>query len=286
MNEYLVRIEIDTGDLGGDEVSALRSAEARRAEELTREGRLNLLWRVPGRWANVGLWSAADKGHLQDVLATLPLHPYMAITIEDLEPHPSSPQSPVRKRAQQVPLSALPDLSLRTRSSDLPGARRVTEQPVALPDLPILSVRSRRGTRLAVSQGRPDAIHTWSSTRDLDVTSSFPVVRGSGADAALFEAASSALKTPQLNWSHSGAHGLDSSSARRHPGVTVDVGRLRRVALVRLAPDGTEVLQIRTVTTITIGGDEPLPLEDVGQLFEAVARGVVTVPDSAVVATA
>ena len=87
--EFLVTIEIE---LPVDPPDDLTRREAERARELAGEGLLVRLWRVPGRRANVGLWSAADATELHEALASLPLFPYMSIRVEALARHPSDPQ--------------------------------------------------------------------------------------------------------------------------------------------------------------------------------------------------
>jgi muconolactone D-isomerase len=90
--EFLVEIEVRwpaDGDPGRK--AALIKAEAERAAELAAAGRLLRLWRVPGRWANVGLWNAADAGELHEALASLPFFPWLDITVRPLAAHPSDP---------------------------------------------------------------------------------------------------------------------------------------------------------------------------------------------------
>lgn len=74
-------------------VDDLRRQEAHRAGELAAAGVLGRLWRVPGEWANWGLWVAADEPSLRDALATLPLYPYIALEVHQLDPHPSDPRA-------------------------------------------------------------------------------------------------------------------------------------------------------------------------------------------------
>jgi muconolactone D-isomerase len=90
--EFLVHIVIqppeslDAGTLG-----RLRQAEAARAWELADSGVLLRLWREPGQWANWGLWAARDEPDLQAALQSLPLRPYMDVTVHPLDAHPSDP---------------------------------------------------------------------------------------------------------------------------------------------------------------------------------------------------
>jgi muconolactone D-isomerase len=81
-------------------VDELRQAEAVRAAELAKKGHLVRLWRPPlgpGEWRSIGLFRATDEAELREVLASLPLHVWMKITITPLTPHPNDPE----KRASE-----------------------------------------------------------------------------------------------------------------------------------------------------------------------------------------
>src|SRR5262245_36898276 len=81
-------------------VDELRTAEALRASELTKAGCLVRLWRPPlgpGEWRSIGLFRAADEGELRDILASLPLHIWMQVTITPLNPHPNDPEYRARQ---------------------------------------------------------------------------------------------------------------------------------------------------------------------------------------------
>jgi muconolactone D-isomerase len=66
----------------------LRTAERARAVELREAGILKRLWRVPGRNATVGLYEAADPAELHDALMSLPMAPWLDVTVEALATHP------------------------------------------------------------------------------------------------------------------------------------------------------------------------------------------------------
>ena len=81
-------------------VDELRSAEALRASELTKAGHLVRLWRPPldpGEWRSIGLFRAADEAELHEILASLPLHIWMQVTITPLNPHPNDPEYRARQ---------------------------------------------------------------------------------------------------------------------------------------------------------------------------------------------
>jgi muconolactone D-isomerase len=90
--EFLVEIEVRWPPDGDPaERDRLIAAEGARARELVSDGRILRLWRVPGRWANVGLWAAADATELHTALASLPFFPWLHATVRPLARHPSDP---------------------------------------------------------------------------------------------------------------------------------------------------------------------------------------------------
>jgi muconolactone D-isomerase len=91
--EFLVYIEVTGIRAGSEEESALRTAEAARAAQLAAEGTLVRLWRVPGKRANWGIWHASDADRLHHALVSLPLFPYLSITVHPLAAHPNDPQT-------------------------------------------------------------------------------------------------------------------------------------------------------------------------------------------------
>ncbi len=88
--EFLVHMVVGRIDDGGGE-EHLRDQEAVRAAELARSGNLLRLWRVPGQRANWGIWRADDLDQLHHALASLPLFPFLTITVHPLAPHPNDP---------------------------------------------------------------------------------------------------------------------------------------------------------------------------------------------------
>ena len=93
MKEFLVEIVTTIPDGANPaEVDALRAAEAVRAKELAATGHLGRLWRPVGELRSIGLWRADNEADLHaDVLDTLPLRPWMSLTVTPLEPHPNDP---------------------------------------------------------------------------------------------------------------------------------------------------------------------------------------------------
>jgi muconolactone D-isomerase len=90
--EFIVEIEVRFPPDGDPaKKAALIEAEGKRARELAAEGRIKRLWRIPGRWANVGLWEAPDANELHKAIASLPFYPWLDVTVRPLALHPSDP---------------------------------------------------------------------------------------------------------------------------------------------------------------------------------------------------
>lgn len=71
---------------------ALVAAEAARAKELAEQGVIYRLWRIPGRWSNVGIWRAVDATQLHQAISSLPLYPWLSVEVTALARHPSDPE--------------------------------------------------------------------------------------------------------------------------------------------------------------------------------------------------
>ncbi|HKG51807.1 MAG TPA: muconolactone Delta-isomerase family protein [Actinomycetales bacterium] len=74
-------------------VDATTAREADRARTLGGEGRLVRLWRLPGEGRALGLWRAHDEADVQEIMASLPLYPWLSVETTPLTRHPSDPVS-------------------------------------------------------------------------------------------------------------------------------------------------------------------------------------------------
>jgi muconolactone delta-isomerase len=93
--EYLVEFEIDIppGAAQAD-IGRRTAAEAAAASDLVSRGQLVRLWTRaagPGSRRTVGLYRARDRLELDALLAALPLHEWMHVTVTPLEGHPNDP---------------------------------------------------------------------------------------------------------------------------------------------------------------------------------------------------
>ena len=92
--EFLVSIEVGWPPDGDPaELERLRAAEARRSAELAAAGTITRLWRKPGRFANWGLWRAADATELHAALSSLPMFAWLDVEVHPLAAHPSDPET-------------------------------------------------------------------------------------------------------------------------------------------------------------------------------------------------
>jgi muconolactone D-isomerase len=87
--EFLVHITVNLPpDLPEPRRSELVAAEQVRGRELIAEGTLVRIWRLPGRFANVSLYRAADATALHAAITSLPLWPWMEVHVDALAVHP------------------------------------------------------------------------------------------------------------------------------------------------------------------------------------------------------
>ena len=94
--EFLISMNIAVPAGMPDAAAAQTTArEADRARELASQGHLLRLWALPaepGQWHTLGLWSAATRGEMQEIVAALPQYDWMTLQTTPLSPHPSDPQ--------------------------------------------------------------------------------------------------------------------------------------------------------------------------------------------------
>lgn len=86
--EFLVKIQVDLPpQVTEEERSKLIDAEANRGRELQAAETIVRIWRIPGRTANVGIWSAPDPTALHEAIASLPMFPYLRADVTPLATH-------------------------------------------------------------------------------------------------------------------------------------------------------------------------------------------------------
>jgi muconolactone delta-isomerase len=93
--EYLVTMTTHVPDGTSEEAIAdIRAREAARARELAAQGHILRLWRpplAPGEWRTLGLFAAANRGELEQALASMPLRVWRSDEVTELAHHPNDP---------------------------------------------------------------------------------------------------------------------------------------------------------------------------------------------------
>ncbi len=88
---YMVHMQVNIpATLPKEEADRLKAEEKAYAQKLQREGTWRHLWRVAGQYANYSVFDVASNDALHNTLTSLPLYPYMAITVTPLAQHPSA----------------------------------------------------------------------------------------------------------------------------------------------------------------------------------------------------
>ncbi|MFD1716091.1 muconolactone Delta-isomerase family protein [Amnibacterium flavum] len=298
--EFLVRTDIDTGDLTFSEVDRLRSAEAARAAELIAEGRIVALWRLPGEWASYGLWRAADEDELHTALESLPLRAHMQIQVQLLARHPSDPRSRGDLGSDAAPswqLEPLPELKLRDRSAP---RRPDPSRAIELPALEPLQVRVKTSVPDAAGPVHPQsremagvaqfvvqvpAAANWIS--DDDVFSAIKTI--AQAEAPLLTASGSMISSRDgltfdgpldrpFSVTISGRVGLASyaspgSGSGAHA-YQLDIGAVSLEAAVVVSPEGDSAIQIRRRCHLTLIIPDGVPMAVVGTFAQRIQVGV------------
>jgi muconolactone D-isomerase len=86
---FLVEIAVDLPpDLQAEKRADLLAAELQRGRELKADGSIVAIWRIPGSLRNVAIWDRQDATELHDLIASLPLYPYMRVQVTALARHP------------------------------------------------------------------------------------------------------------------------------------------------------------------------------------------------------
>ena len=88
---YCVQMDVRVPhDVDPARIERLKAEEKARAQELQCAGKWRHLWRVAGRYANVSILDVADHDELHAILSSLPLFPFMEISVTPLARHPSA----------------------------------------------------------------------------------------------------------------------------------------------------------------------------------------------------
>lgn len=86
---FALKIEVSVpADVPQQQKNELRQRENDRAMELMKQGKLHRIWRVVGEVSNISIWEADTLEEMHANVGSLPLYPYMKVTVTPLIEHP------------------------------------------------------------------------------------------------------------------------------------------------------------------------------------------------------
>jgi len=89
--QFMVNIEVTVpADLPQKDKDDLRRRETDRALELMKANKLRRIWRIVGQVANFSVWEADSLEELHASIGSLPLYPYMKVTVTPVIQHPAT----------------------------------------------------------------------------------------------------------------------------------------------------------------------------------------------------
>ena len=90
--EFLINIKITwPADMDAAVKAKISTEERAHAAGLAKKGHLVRMWRVVGRRENWGLWRAVDATEMHAIISSLPVWPYMDVSVTPLAQHPVDP---------------------------------------------------------------------------------------------------------------------------------------------------------------------------------------------------
>jgi len=88
---YCVRMDVrPRHDIDPERFERLKAEEKAKAQDLQRSGKWRHLWRVAGHYSNISVFDVESHDELHGILSTLPLFPFMEMTVTPLARHPSA----------------------------------------------------------------------------------------------------------------------------------------------------------------------------------------------------
>ena len=88
---YHVRMDVHPPHgIDPTEFERLKAEEKARAQDLQRSGKWVHLWRIAGQYANISVFDVENHDELHAILSSLPLFPFMAVSVTPLAQHPSA----------------------------------------------------------------------------------------------------------------------------------------------------------------------------------------------------
>lgn len=87
--EFLLDTRVEfPPDMPEQQRQDLLKEEYERARELVRDGTIRFIWRIPGGLHNVAVWAVEDATALHELMASLPLFPWITASVTPLARHP------------------------------------------------------------------------------------------------------------------------------------------------------------------------------------------------------
>ena len=85
---FMVNIVVHLpGDWPKEKLDPLVKAETARGMQFIKEGKLKRIFRVVGQRANFSIWEADSLEELHATLSSLPMHPYMDVSVTPIIRH-------------------------------------------------------------------------------------------------------------------------------------------------------------------------------------------------------
>jgi muconolactone D-isomerase len=85
--EFAVTLSFSLDQVPPSRREGLLTAERDTATDYYSRGIIGRMWRITGRAATLSIWNAADDQDLQELLAKLPLLPWMTVEVLPLASH-------------------------------------------------------------------------------------------------------------------------------------------------------------------------------------------------------
>ncbi|MBI4190972.1 MAG: muconolactone Delta-isomerase family protein [Betaproteobacteria bacterium] len=88
---FMLKIAVDLpGDWPKEKLEEIMKTESARSMQLIKEGKLKRIFRIVGQRANFSIWEADSPEELHATLTSLPLNPYMHVSVYPIMKHPAT----------------------------------------------------------------------------------------------------------------------------------------------------------------------------------------------------
>ena len=91
---YHVRMDVLLPtEMDASKANDLKTNEKALSQKLQEQGKWRHIWRLAGEYSNFSIFDVESNEELHDIMMSLPLYPYMNVTVTPLLRHPSSVRS-------------------------------------------------------------------------------------------------------------------------------------------------------------------------------------------------